>query len=152
MYDWHDSGKGDCTGAPEHVGIVTRVSGSSIRVIEGNKSNAVGYRNIRVNGRYIRGYCLPDYAAKANGRKVPVEPTTSFDRRLAGTYYATTVINLRAGTGTDKPILTVLLKQAIVRNYGYYNTVGNTKWLYVQYVKDGVNTLGYVSSTYLKPV
>jgi len=151
MYDWNDSGKGNCTGAPEHVGIVTRVSGSSIQVIEGNKNNAVGYRKMRINGRYICGYCLPDYAAKANGRTtVQVEPAISFDRRLTGTYYATAVINLRAGAGTDKPVLTVLPKQATVRNYGYYNTVGDTKWLYVRYAQGKVDTLGYVSSTYLK--
>ena len=34
-------------------------------VIEGNKSEAVAYRSLNVNGKYIRGYCLPDYAQKA---------------------------------------------------------------------------------------
>jgi len=151
MYDWHDSGKGDCTGAPEHVGIVTRVSGSTIQVIEGNKNNAVGYRKMRVNGRYIRGYCLPDYAAKANGRTtVQVEPAKYFDKQLSGTYYTTAVVNLRAGDGTAQPVLTVLLKGAMVRNYGYYNTTGTTKWLYVQYVEGGKTALGYISSVYLK--
>jgi len=62
FYDWQDSGSGDNTGAPDHVGIVVSVTGSTIKVIEGNISNAVGYRNIAVNGRYIRGYGLPDYA------------------------------------------------------------------------------------------
>lgn len=66
MYDWDDTGKGDCKGNPEHVGIVVSVSGSKIKVIEGNKSDAVGYRTVQVNGRYIRGYCLPDYASKAD--------------------------------------------------------------------------------------
>ena len=66
LYDWDDSGAGDCTGAPEHVGIVIDVSGRAvITVIEGNKGNAVGYRTMQVNGRYIRGYCVPDYAEKA---------------------------------------------------------------------------------------
>lgn len=67
MYYWNDSGSGDCTGYPDHVGIVVSVSGNSIKVIEGNKSNAVGYRTISVNERYIRGYCLPNYASKASG-------------------------------------------------------------------------------------
>lgn len=65
LYDWQDSGSGDNTGSPDHVGIVVSVSGSSIKVIEGNKSNAVGYRTLAVNGRYIRGYGLPNYASKA---------------------------------------------------------------------------------------
>lgn len=67
MYDWQDSGVGDNMGAPDHVGIVVGVAGSTITVIEGNKSDAVGYRELKVNGLYIRGYCLPDFASKATG-------------------------------------------------------------------------------------
>lgn len=76
FYDWDDNGIGDCTGWPEHVGIVVSVSGSTIRVIEGNKGNAVGYRNLTVNGRYIRGYGIPDYGAKAR-TKAPQTGTNS---------------------------------------------------------------------------
>ncbi|MEY8517162.1 LysM peptidoglycan-binding domain-containing protein [Lachnospiraceae bacterium 29-84] len=65
MYDWDDNGAGDCTGYPEHVGIVEAVDGNTITVIEGNMSDKVGERKLQVNGRYIRGYCLPDYASKA---------------------------------------------------------------------------------------
>ena len=65
MYDWDDNGVGNNVGSPEHVGIVTDVSGDTIIVIEGNKNNAVEYRTMKINGRYIRGYCLPDYASKA---------------------------------------------------------------------------------------
>ncbi len=43
------------------------VNGNTITVIEGNMSNKVGERALQVNGRYIRGYCLPDYASKASG-------------------------------------------------------------------------------------
>ena len=49
------------------MGIVTEVNGSTITVIEGNMSDAVGYRHIAVNGRYIRGYGVPKYASKATG-------------------------------------------------------------------------------------
>lgn len=65
FYDWDDNGVGDCTGAADHVGIVVSVSGKSLKIIEGNMSNAVGYRNIQVNARYIRGYGVPKYATKA---------------------------------------------------------------------------------------
>lgn len=64
-YDWGDDGSGDCTGWPEHVGLVTAVVGTAITVIEGNKSNAVGYRTMAVNGKYIRGYGVPDYDSLA---------------------------------------------------------------------------------------
>lgn len=74
FYDW-DDGKNfaptDDTGRAEHVGIVTGVSDGVITVIEGNKDNAVGYRKIKVNGRYIRGFGLPDYASKATVKIAP---------------------------------------------------------------------------------
>lgn len=64
-YDWNDNGAGDCTGSSEHVGIVISVSGNKITVIEGNKNDSVSTRTLQVNGKYIRGYGLPDYASKA---------------------------------------------------------------------------------------
>lgn len=65
MYDWQDKGSGDNSGNPDHVGIVEKVVGGSITVIEGNKGEAVARRTLAVNGRYIRGYCLPNFASKA---------------------------------------------------------------------------------------
>ena len=61
LYDWNDSGAGDCLGSPDHVGIVQSV-GANITVIEGNKDAAVGKRIIPVNGRYIRGFVVPKYS------------------------------------------------------------------------------------------
>ena len=77
FYDWDDSGAGDCTGAADHVGIVTAVSGSNITIIEGNRSDSVSYRTMQINGRYIRGYGVPDYAGKAKkmGAASPAETT-----------------------------------------------------------------------------
>lgn len=62
LYDWDDNGVGDCTGWSDHVGIVVSVSGSTIKVIEGNKNDSVGYRNIAVNSRYIRGFITPKFS------------------------------------------------------------------------------------------
>lgn len=76
LYDWDDSGSGDCTGWSDHVGIVVSVNGSMIKVIECNKNNTVGYRNITVNGRYIRGYITPKYKSAATpitGKKTVAE-------------------------------------------------------------------------------
>lgn len=64
-YDWQDSGAGDNKGNSDHVGIVESCDGKTITVIEGNKNDAVGERTLAVNGRYIRGFGLPDYASKA---------------------------------------------------------------------------------------
>ena len=67
LYDWEDSGAGDNMGSTDHVGIVVFVDGNTIKIIEGNKSDSVSYRSIQRNGRYIRGYGLPDYARYAAG-------------------------------------------------------------------------------------
>lgn len=71
-YDWQDNGVGDNTGVPDHVGIVCSVSeDNTIAIIEGNYSDTVKYRYIKVNARNIRGYGLPDYAkwAKQHSQK-----------------------------------------------------------------------------------
>jgi hypothetical protein len=68
FYDWEDDGKGDNKGRPNHVGIVEKVVGNKITVIEGNhdgddadKIDGVERRVIKVNGKNIRGYGIPKY-------------------------------------------------------------------------------------------
>ncbi len=156
MYDWKDSGKGDCTGYPRHVGIIVSVTGNTIKVIEGNKSNAVGYRDIAVDGRYIRGYGLPDYAGKAavtsgmaadSARKVAYARSKA--RNLAGTYIvqASDGLNLRYEPGKltkDNRILTIPNGRKVVC-YGYYTAVDGVNWLLVAYQ----GKTGFVSGRYL---
>lgn len=62
LYDWQDSGSGDNTGTPDHIGIVEKVEGSAITVIEGNYNDSVKRRQITIGGRYIRGYVTPKYS------------------------------------------------------------------------------------------
>lgn len=61
LYDWQDSGVGDNVGAPDHVGMVEKVNGNTITVIEGNYKDAVKRRTIKVNGKNIRGYVTPKF-------------------------------------------------------------------------------------------
>lgn len=67
MYSWKDDGKGDNTLPPDHVGIVekkvSRCGKVYITVIEGNKGEKCARREIQLNDRYIRGYCIPDFEA-----------------------------------------------------------------------------------------
>lgn len=91
FYDWDDNGVGDCTGAADHVGIVVSVGGGTIKVIEGNKGNAVAYRTMKVNGRYIRGYGVPDYAGKAaktGGTTTPATPSSAASKTVSHTVKA----------------------------------------------------------------
>ena len=50
FYDW------DGNGTSDHVGIITEVTANGYTVIEGNKSDAVGYRTISASYPFIKGY------------------------------------------------------------------------------------------------
>lgn len=92
MYDWDKK-----DGWPEHVGIVEKVSGGIITVIEGNKSDAVGRRTISVGDASIRGYGRPKYNASStssgstsSGSKITVDGewgrnTTKLAQKVFGT-------------------------------------------------------------------
>ena len=94
FYDWDDSGKGDNRGYTDHVGIVEKVSGNTITVIEGNLNNAVGRRTIAVNAKYIRGYGVPKYKEE----KAPETPLKSVSE------VAKDVINGLYGNGASRKI------------------------------------------------
>ncbi len=64
FYDWEDDGLGDNKGGADHVGIVVSCNGKNIKVIEGNRKDTVCYRDMKVDGKYIRGYATPRYNAE----------------------------------------------------------------------------------------
>lgn len=156
MYDWSDTGRGDNTGAPDHVGMVEKVSNGVITVIEGNRNEAVARRTIALNGRFIRGYCLPDYASKtrqnapeSQQKPIAVKPTpaSSFDKNYAKEYTITaSSLNMRIGPGTDRKIIKSIPKGKKVTCYGYFTKAGATVWLLV---KDADGDVGYCSKKYL---
>lgn len=94
FYDWEDTGSGDNVGVSDHVGIVEKVSGDTITVIEGNYSNACKRRTLKINGRYIRGYGVPKYVAEtsttfAKGDKVKVKAAVTYEGKPFKVYYDT---------------------------------------------------------------
>lgn len=67
---------------------------------------------------------------------VKVEPATSFDKGIAGTYIVNTSTDplmLRSGAGADKAIIARMPKGAKVQCYGYYTKVCGVKWHYITY-------------------
>ena len=62
FYHWGCTSAGDCDHWSDHVGIVVGTWNGWIKVVEGNKDEAVRYRWLRVGSRQIRGYGIPDYA------------------------------------------------------------------------------------------
>lgn len=73
MYDWDKK-----NGWPEHVGIVEKVSGSTVIVIEGNKNDAVERRTVNVGSPFIRGYGKPNYQGESSPNPdTPQKPAPS---------------------------------------------------------------------------
>ena len=119
FYDWEDSGYGDDQGSSDHVGLVTdvdKVTGD-ITVIEGNKSDSVCYRNIRRDGRYIRGYGLPDYAKYADGGDDPQQEPTPEPQPTPT--QGIQLPTLRQGDGMNNPNECVRAAQLLLIGRGF---------------------------------
>lgn len=140
FYDWQDDGIGDNIGGSDHVGFVVSVTYNTIKVIEGNVSNAVGYRTLQVNGKYIRGYGIPDYASKAT------TPSTSGSTGNAGSI---SVSNVNTGgngkmkyNSNNKPLVCMQTNSTCykgtstmaVKGVLWHSTGANNPWIkrYVQ--------------------
>lgn len=165
FYDWDDSGSGDNQGWSDHVGIVEKVSGTTITVIEGNYDDAVKRRTLQVNGKYIRGYGVPKYDVKvvANNATTASKPATtasakvdsakSFLKSLSGTYKVTaSALNVRSGAGLTKKVLVTIPKGTEVKCYGYYTKHIGVNWLYVQFTYNKIKYTGFCSMSYLSKV
>lgn len=161
LYDWDDNGKGDCTGWPDHVGMVEKVNTGTglLTAIEGNYSKQVKRRTIGINGRYIRGYITPKYddqnvkpVSKPKQPIVAKEKAKSQDAKYVGTYVTTDDIQLRTGAGATKEVLVTVPKGSKVINYSYYTKCGVIPWLYVSATVNGVKYEGYTTTGKLKKV
>lgn len=157
MYYWNDNGVGDCTGYPDHVGIVVSVSGNTITVIEGNKSNCVAYREIAVNGKYIRGFCLPKYSSKATSSSSSGNASTpSNNAQTSGTlsktiqWYGITTdeLNVRTWAGTENKTCSFspLKKGARIGVCASKKASDGSVWYYIKYN----DKYGFVHSGYVK--
>lgn len=159
LYDWSDSGKGDCTGWPDHVGVIEKTDANKglFTVIEGNYADSVKRRTIGINARYIRGFITPKYDDESkkdtkptqNDNKPKVvkasEAARSKDKRYYGSFKTSNSTALRDGAGTDKSELTNLPAYQKVTCYGYYSmSKTNMAWLYVQTKLKDVTYEGYI--------
>lgn len=75
----------------------------------------------------------------------------SKDVSLKGKYYVNaSSVNVRDGAGLTHKILTVIPRNTIVNNYGYYTENSGTKWLFVKFEYKDVTYTAFISSRYLK--
>ena len=134
FYDWDDNGVGDDVGASDHVGVITNKRNGCFIVTEGNKSDAVGDRTLAVNGKYIRGFGLPDYASLVDQPDPTPTPEPTPDPQpipVKDDSYTVNPNYLRYGDGMGdraylKPQVVALQKLLAAYGYdlGYYGADG----------------------------
>ena len=86
LYNWNDATQPNNSGA-SHIGIVEKVSGKKITVIEGNYSTtgSVARRTINVGWGYIRGYARPKYKTSSSSSSSSKKTVTEVAKEvLAG--------------------------------------------------------------------
>lgn len=120
MYDW-DAQTGECTGAPDHVGLVEKVEGKTITVIEGNYENRVQRREICVEYVKTRGFCVPDY-----GSLVQWYSDVPLDAWYKDDVYIARELGLMEGVGgglfePDRAITRAEVAAVVVRLYDAMN-------------------------------
>lgn len=147
LYDWDDKGVGDNTGWPDHIGVVEEVKNGKIKVIEGNKNDAVGERTIPVNGKFIRGFITPKYDEEEQTEKKDNTP----QKELAPMYKVVNCNSLkcRKNPSVDSlPIVCYLSRGDVVPGTGNTKEVSGKPWIEIL-SKKGV---GWCSGTYLEKV
>lgn len=157
LYDWQDSGAGDNTGWPDHIGLVVSASGGKVKVIEGNISNTVGYRTIAVNGRYIRGYITPKFSKKATA--TPAAPAAGTGsgtassggginkaERWQGKADTTLKVRKWAGKENDVCSFSPLKEGETVSVCDEVKAADGSRWYYI---KNKAGKYGFVHSDYI---
>lgn len=135
LYDWGDSGKGDCTGWPDHVGLVVDTDGQTMTIVEGNKSERVGTRKLKYNSKNIRGFIVPKYADGATQTPKPVTPKTE---SLYNARVTASALWVRAGASTNFGKVGCLRQNTIVQIYEQKKGWGRidpklNKWISLKY-------------------
>ena len=70
-----------------HVGIVEKVSGSTVYTIEGNKSNQVKRCSYTIGASKIYGYCRPNWAALPDPEPTPTPKEDTYEVKVRTIYY-----------------------------------------------------------------
>jgi hypothetical protein len=113
-----------------------------------------GYGRPKYNDNYGKATSKPTASNTTSAKPTTSTPTKTvkatgvakhFNKTLSGTYKVSwSNINVRNGAGTSNKLLVNIPKGTKVQCYGYYSTVGITKWLYVQFTYKNVAYTGFI--------
>ena len=146
-YNW-DTSKQPNDGYADHIGIVEKVNGSTITVIEGNMSGRVGRRNISVGWGYIRGYAIPKYSSQPSP-----QPSGEVSREIKfyGVVKDCGALNVRKWAGTENPLCATfgpIPKGATVGVCDAVKAADGSDWYFVKYNgKYGFSSAKYIFET-----
>lgn len=130
IYDWDE-----VDGWPEHTGLVETVSGNKETVVEGNKSNAVGRRTLKLGDPCIRGYIRPRYdGATATQPSQPTSSENSVNYQVK--VNTKSGVNCRTEASVNSAKITAYANSTVLNV-----TKESNGWLYV-------NDTGWVSGQY----
>ena len=135
FYDWQDGldyKQTNNMGEADHVGIVMSVKGDTITVIEGNYHDSVGYRTIKVNGQYVRGYGVPRYTTYINNINVNVKSWIPNKEKKANGIVNASSLNIRLQPTTASGVCSFspLSKNVIV---DICDVSDDNEWFYIRY-------------------
>ncbi|MCM1234879.1 MAG: N-acetylmuramoyl-L-alanine amidase [Ruminococcus flavefaciens] len=90
--------------------------------------------------------------AATPGKVTATKAAQEKDASLSGTYKVTATdgLHLRNGAGTNFASLCLIPFGTAVKNYGYYTTSKNEKWLYIQFTLNGITYTGFSHRGWLK--
>lgn len=157
LYDWDDGSNyatTDNKGAPEHVGTVWKVEGGIIYVIEGNKNNAVGVRELPINGRYIRGFICPKYTETGTinggiGNGSSENTGTGINKTEKWKGVTTTALRVRKWAGKENDVCSFspLAEGEEISVCDEMKAADGSVWYYI---KNKAGKYGFVHSDYVK--
>lgn len=164
VYSWRTTSQPN-DAYSDHIGIVEKVTGKTITVIEGNYKDSVGRREIPVGWGYIRGYAVPKYADETASTpvqtpaKAPTQPkaatatpkTLSKTRKFVGKVKANK-LNVRSWAGTEYPNIKaypILAFGNLIDVCDSVKAKDGTVWYYIRI---GKSVYGFVYSIYIERV
>ena len=122
------------SGAINHTGIVSSISGNKITTIEGNTSNQVAERTYYISDDSIAGYGLPKYIEEIADEPIEQEKFTPYKVKITAKK-----LNVRAQPDIDSPVIKVLVKDEIVDIIAEENSfgkIGNEDgWIMLAYTR-----------------
>lgn len=121
------------------------------------EQHGYSYEQVQKRINEILNGSATKYVYPVQDQEQPVEKTVKcscyakhISNAFDGVYQTTVDLYCRNDAGKNKKALCLIPKGTKVRCYGYYSSYGDTNWLLIQFVMDGVQYTGFSCIKYLR--